>query len=414
MRSALSTLEPLVNSASPRVAFLRSYAGLLGRGDVRRLIAGSMIGRLPSAMLPLAILLMVHERTHSLAAAGLVVGAYGIGRAAISPLAGAMVDRVGQARVLSIGVAAQALLLAALVIAAQVQLPLLLTCAVAAAAGAASPPIQACLRALWPVVASGDQERDAAYSFDATTQELLWIAGPLLVAALLSAVTPAGVVIISAVIGGVGVALFATSPISRGWRAARGVERVRYGALAGRNLRALLVTGVLSGWQWGALTFGVTALAVALGSSRASGLLLACISVGSITGGLTYGARAWRRSVSERYRVLLAATVACGIPLLFAGSIAVAAPLGLLAGLPLAATYASMYILTGRSAPGGTTTEAFTWTSAAFALGVSLGTAGAGALSQTAGVHSAFAMACLAAGAAALLAFNIRDSSTAS
>jgi MFS family permease len=408
------TFEPPVNSASPRVAFLRSYTGLLGRADVRRLIAGSMIGRLPSAMLPLAILLMVHERTHSLASAGLVVGAYGIGRAAISPLVGAMVDRLGQARVLAIGVAAQAFLLIALVAAAQLQLPLPVICAAAAVAGAASPPVQACLRALWPVVAGGDQERDAAYSFDATTQELLWIAGPLLVAALLSAVTPAAVVIISAAIGCIGVALFASSPISRGWRAAKGVERARFGALAGRNLRALLVAGVLSGWQWGALTFGVTALAVSLGSSRASGLLLACISAGSITGGLTYGARAWRWSNSERYRVLLAATVACGIPLLFAGSIAVAAPLGLLAGLPLAATYASMYILTGRSAPSGTTTEAFTWTSSAFALGVSLGTAGAGPLSQTAGVHSAFAMACLAAAAAALLAFNIRDANASS
>jgi MFS family permease len=171
-----------VNSAPPRAGFLSGYAGLVGRAEVRRLIAGSMIGRLPSAMLPLAILLMVHERTRSLAAAGLVVGAYGIGRAAVSPLVGALVDRMGQARVLSIGVVVQAILLAALVGAAQLRLPVAALAAVAAVAGAASPPVQACLRALWPVVAMGDAARDAAYSFDATTQELLWIAGPLLVA----------------------------------------------------------------------------------------------------------------------------------------------------------------------------------------------------------------------------------------
>jgi MFS family permease len=403
-----------VSSAPPRVAFLSGYAVLLGNAEVRRLVVGSMIGRLPSAMLPLAIFLMIHGRTRSLAAAGLVVGAYGIGRAAVSPLIGALVDRVGQTRVLSIGVAAQALLLTALVVVAQLQPSVVINAAVAAAAGAASPPVQACLRALWPVVASGDAARDAAYSFDATTQELLWIAGPLIVAALLTAFSPAAIVIVSAVIGCIGVAVFASSPISRGWRTATGSVRVRFGALAGRDLRVLLVSNVLSGCQWGALTFGVTALAVALGNSRASGLLLACISAGSITGGLVSGARPWRWSARERYRALMAATAACGIPLVFAHSIPIAAPLSLLAGIPLAATYASLYILTGRFAPEGTTTEAFTWTSSSFALGVSLGTAGAGVLSQTFDIHSAFAMACLAAAAATLFTFVVRDPRSAS
>jgi MFS family permease len=189
---------------------------------------------------------------------------------------------------------------------------------------------------------------------------------------------------------------------------------VRFGALADHNLRALLVSNVLSGFQWGALTFGVAALAVGLRNGRASGLLLACISAGSIAGGLASGARSWRGSTIERYRALLAATAACGIPLLFAYSITVAAPLSLLAGLPLAATYALLYALTGRFAPIGTTTEAFTWTSSSFALGVSLGTASAGALSQAFDIHSAFAIACLAAVAATLFAFLVRESRIAS
>jgi predicted MFS family arabinose efflux permease len=181
------------------------------------------------------------------------------------------------------------------------------------------------------------------------------------------------------------------------------------GALGSRELRALLVTVVFAGVSWGALTFGVAALAVSLGSSRASGLLLALVSVGSISGGVLIGARRWSWSTIKRYRALLAATVVCSTPLLLASSIAIAAPMSLIAGFPLAATYASQYILTGRSAQQGTTTEAFTWLSSMFALGISVGYAGAGAASQAIDFHAAFAVACLASGAAALLVLLMRD-----
>jgi hypothetical protein len=390
-------------------SFLSGYAGLLARSDVRRLVIASMVARLPTAMLPLAILLLMHERTGSLAAAGLAVGAFGLGRALVSPIAGALVDRMGQARVLITGATAQVILLIALVVAVQLRVPLVVVVAAAVVAGAASPPVQACLRALWPVVTSGVPAREAAYSFDATSQEVIWIAGPLLVAALLTVGSAAATVIACAVIGFAGVVLFASSPISHGWRGSTSVPRARLGALAGRDLRALIVTGTCTGLSWGALTFGLTALAVELANSRASGLLLACVSVGSIGGGLLYGGRRWGSSVLARYRALLVANVACGAPLLLAGSLLAAVPMSLLAGVPLAPVYASAYILTGRTAPAGTTTEAFTWTSSAFALGVSVGMGLAGAAGQAIDVHAAFALSCAASAAAWLFARFIRS-----
>jgi predicted MFS family arabinose efflux permease len=398
-----------VNSAPPREGFLSGYSDLLKRSEVRRLVSGSMIARLPSAMLPLGILLLVNTRLGSLAAAGLIVGAFSVGRAAASPLVGALIDRLGQLWVLVSGAAVQAILLGGLLVAVDARASVPVTAIVAAAAGAATPPIQACLRALWPVVAPGDAARDAAYSFDATSQELIWIFGPLLVSLLLLVATPGVVIVVCAAIGFAGVTLFVVSPVSRGWRGSRDSKRSRLGALGSRDLRALLVTVVFAGVSWGALTFGVAALAVNLGSSRASGLLLALVSIGSITGGVLIGARRWSWSTIKRYRALLAATVLCCAPLLLANSIAIAAPMSLIAGFPLAATYASQYILTGRSAQKGTTTEAFTWLSSMFALGISVGYAGAGAASQAVDIHAAFAVACLASAAAALLVLLMRD-----
>jgi MFS family permease len=237
-----------------------------------------MIARLPSAMLPLAILLLVDARIGSLAAAGLVVGAFSVGRAAVSPGVGALVDRLGQVRVLIAGAVAQVILLGGLVLTVQLGASLPITTVVGAVAGAASPPIQACLRALWPLVAPGDAARDAAYSFDATSQELIWIVGPLLVSALLIVISPAMLVIVCAAIGSGGIALFVQAPVARRWKGSRNLKRSRLGALASEDLRTLLVTVMFTGLSWGALTFGLVALAVSLGNSRASGLLLALVS----------------------------------------------------------------------------------------------------------------------------------------
>jgi predicted MFS family arabinose efflux permease len=65
--------------------------------------------------------------------------------------------------------------------------------------------------------------------------------------------------------------------------------------------------------------------------------------------------------------------------------------------------------LTGRSAAEGTITEAFTWTSSAFALGVAAGNGGAGGVSQAFGVHGAFGLACVASLIAAIVAIWIRE-----
>ena len=102
-----------------------------------------MIARLPSAMLPLAILLVVNTRLGSLAAAGLIVGAFSLGRAAASPLVGALIDRLGQFWVLVSGATVQAILLGGLLLAVQVHASVSVTALVAALAGAASPPWRA-------------------------------------------------------------------------------------------------------------------------------------------------------------------------------------------------------------------------------------------------------------------------------
>jgi MFS family permease len=378
------------------------YAPLLANRQVRRLLIASMVARLPSAMLPLAVLLLVVESSGSIAAAGLCSGAYGIGRAVLSPFVGALVDRLGQARVLIAGAVAQTAALMALIAVANLHAPLIAVGAMAFIGGATSPPVQACLRALWPMVAAEGQI-DTAYSFDATTQELIWIAGPLLVAAILGAGSAALAVAAAAVLACAGITLFVTTPVSRQAHGARGARWLTPRALGDGRLRALVGTSVLTGFAWGAMTFGLSALAVISGSPRSSGVLLAALSAGSIAGGLLYGARRWPGGATGRFRILLGANAVVSAPLMLVRTVLAATPLAVVAGLTLAPIYATSYALTGRFAPAGATTESFTWTSSAFALGVALGTGVAGVTTESTAPWSAFALACAAPVAAAAL-----------
>jgi predicted MFS family arabinose efflux permease len=74
----------------------------------------------------------------------------------------------------------------------------------------------------------------------------------------------------------------------------------------------------------------------------------------------------------------------------------------LIAGLPIAPSFAASYGLVDRLAVPGTSTEAFSWLSTAIVAGISVGTAAAGVVIEHAGPIEALALAGPCAGVAAL------------
>jgi len=178
--------------------------------------------------------------------------------------------------------------------------------------------------------------------------------------------------------------------------------------LAIPELRALLGPVRLTGVALGAIEVGLPALALHAGSRPASGLLLALWSVGSMTGGLWYGSRAWRVSLGARYRTLLMLAVLCTAPLIVARTIPEGMLCSLPAGLTIAPVFSCQYALIGRSVTPGNETEAFTWVAAALIVGLAVGSALGGGLVAAAGVSAPFAVACLASGLAALSAQHTR------
>ena len=129
----------------------------------------------------------------------------------------------------------------ALVVAAQARVAMAALVALAALAGAVQPPVAGCIRALWSQLACDEQSLETAYALDATTQEVIWTLGPLLVGSTAVALSPAAAVLLCAVFTVCGTIFFAASKLSSDWRA-QAHERSRAGALASPGLRALLPT----------------------------------------------------------------------------------------------------------------------------------------------------------------------------
>ncbi len=139
---------------------------------------------------------------------------------------------------------------------------------------------------------------------------MVWTTGPLAVALIVAVASPRVAVLVLAVVAIVGTRLFVRSPLARD-RGRRAGHRERGSVLANRELRALLWPVLLMGVGLGCTEVGLPSLALHAGSRPASGLLLAVWSVGSIVGGLSYGARVWTAPIDRRYRLLLLSGVVC-------------------------------------------------------------------------------------------------------
>ncbi|HYN16736.1 MAG TPA: MFS transporter, partial [Actinomycetes bacterium] len=376
---------------------------VLRRPFVARLLSSAVVGRMPTAMAGLAIVLLVREGGGSYAVAGLVAGTYAIALAVTSPLLGRLVDRVGQTRVLVGCAVTSGLSFAALAWAGRSASPVVLA-GLAALAGGSIPPVAACMRALWSDLLGPGGQLQAAFAVESTVQELIFVVGPPLVALLAAALSPAAAVLGTGALLLIGVGVFAATPASRAWRPQRRRAADWAGALRSPGIRAVLATIVLLASAFGTVEVTVVAGAEQLGSRTLAGPLLALWAVGSMAGGLAFGSRVTDRGPEQRLVPLLALVVA-GIALLAVATGLAQLGAGMvLAGLGIAPAIACLYLLVDRLAPAGTVTEAFTWVTTAFSTGFAIGSALGGSLVHQVGVDRAFLVAAAGVAAAALLA----------
>jgi predicted MFS family arabinose efflux permease len=379
---------PAVRTSPPAVR------SVLAAPSVVRLLIGSQVGRLPLASAPLALLLFARESL-SLALAGVVVAVYTAAMAVTAPLLARTVDRWRQPPVLWASAVLSGLGFLTVALGGHA-LPV--TLAGAAVAGAGTPPLEACLRALWPDLLP-PAAVPVAYSLDIALQEVIFVTGPLVTLAAVAVAGPSAGLLAAAVLQTVGVAVFALTRAVRRWR---GVPAVRHWAGPLRVPRfAVVVAGVIcAGAAIGSLPVVITGYAEAAGTRSISGWLLAAQATGALVGGLLYT----RATPGGPGRLpLLAAALAAGfVPLLVAPAPPLMAVLLAVSGVSLPPLLTAVFLATDRLTPPGTAVEAFAWIITAFTVGSATGAALAGPLTAN-GIRYGLAFAPVAALLAAVI-----------
>jgi predicted MFS family arabinose efflux permease len=159
-------------------------------------------------------------------------------------------------------------------------------------------------------------------------------------------------------------------------------------------MRTLMIATIPTGTSFGVLEVALPAFAIKEGEEAAlAGILLSAMAIGSIAGGLWYGARNWSGPVVSRYLWLHVIFTLLLLPMLVAGSMVQMGAAMVLAGLFLPPTAAAGYLMIDRITPPGTMTEATTWAMTSNVAGAAIGAALGGLVIQHADVSWAFVLA---------------------
>ena len=370
---------------------------------VRSLFAFSCIGRLSMGALGLLLILQTHELTDSFASGGLVAASYTIALGVSNPALARWVDRAGQTVVLRTGAVVSGAAMAALGLLGDVPVGVLV--ALAALAGAAQPPVGACMRSLWPSLAPDADLRHAAYALEGAAGEIIYILGPVVIVGGIGAWSLEAALLACGVTVLVGDVLFSLHPASRGWRPPAHVERHLLGALRGPGVRVLIAAFALCGLAVGAVEVGVPATLEPDGRESLTGLMLGLWGIGSLATSFAVARAGAAGDPPRRLAILLVAWGATHAALALAVGPLSLGGLLLLAGASISPVLVYANAMLDHLAPEGTLGEAFTWTTTGLTAGIAAGAAVAGVLAEQASPAVAFAVL---GGAGALAAVIVR------
>jgi predicted MFS family arabinose efflux permease len=363
-----------------------NYFDLLRRSSVARLLLAAIVGRLPTSMVALALSLTLREHEVDFRFIGVALAVLTVSQAVGGPVLSRLVDRRDQTSVLFCAALASS---TAVVAAALHPGNRTVVLAGVAVAGFATPPLEPCLRALWPGLV-GQDNLQRAYSLDSVGQEVIFVTGPLLVAATVAVWSPAAALVLTAVLCLLGTAVFASSAPSRRWRGVPGGSGL-LGPLRNPRLVLLLLGVAGTVVPIGSLSIVLVSYAEQHVVWGGASVLLGVSASGALTGALTMGRVQWRTPPTVRIIVLSACLggaylMVATLPPVWAMAVAV-----FVAGFFLPPLLVIAFSLIDQLAPPGTIVEAFAWLVTLFAVGSAAGSAIAGVVQDVSGTRAAAA-----------------------
>jgi MFS family permease len=364
-------LGPTSQSVEP------SYAALLRVPGFGRVVLGTLLARLGGSMLEIALVLFVLQRYQSPSLAGLAVLLSIVPGLALSPVAGALLDRQGRVRLMILDYAVTAGLMAAIVtlsLGHGLPPPLMLMMVtvlgisnILSITGARSLFPLMLPRALW----------DRANGLDTSLYSLTAVIGPATAGVVVARFGPEAALLVTASVAAIAaVSLVGVhEPIARAdsggsligdsWAALLYVVRHP-------TLRGLAIALFLCNLGFGVIPVGIPVLVLRQlhGSAATVGQIFAVVGLAGLVAGLLIG----RVSTEGRERLLLAGCMAIQIPTLvllaFANSLPIVFAIAVIAGAAGSVINVGIFALRQRRTDPA-------WFGRAFAVSMSLNFAGA-------------------------------------
>lgn len=363
---------------------MTSYLSVLKTPGVTRIIVAQLTARFPFGMLSLAFLLHIERIHHSYGAAGLVLAAMSIGQAIAGPMTSRLMGVLGMRMVLW---STLIVCSAAISVIGALIMPLATTMIVAFVAGLSMPPIQSAVRTIYPKLVNS-QQLTTLFSLDASAQEIIWIAGPVIITFVSTqAGTTEGILMAVAILLAGG-AWFISSPEVGRVRIPR--SKRRFGAVLTRppvllaTVVSFLMLAACSGIEAGVVSsFGE--------GSAMAGIVLGLWSLGSLIGGFSFGHRPMGPWATARR--MLVVFIGVFLAIFFTWSwFGLTASL-IISGLGIAPAFAVIFAMVSASVKFSDTAEAFGWVGTGQLIGAALGSALAGFLIDAHGPIGAFIVA---------------------
>ncbi|HTU73554.1 MAG TPA: MFS transporter [Trebonia sp.] len=375
--------------------FLLPYVEIFRIPRAWRFSLAGVIGRMPMSMAGLGIVLLISASTGRYDIAGSVSASGSLGMAACTPLFGRLVDRYGQARVIVPMAAAFGCSVLGLVAAVELHAPTWLFFAPGIIAGSTMPALGPMSRARWSSLLAGTPRLHTAFSLESVADELCFVIGPAAVTLLATAVHPAAGICAAAVLCVAGTLWFAAQrdtepaispPPPRESLAASGdagrphpsAAPTTRSLLASPALPVLMPVYVFLGAMFVTVDLSTVAFAASFGHKALSGLILGTYALGSATGGLWYGTRAFRSPASRRLAVTLSATVAGVCTFWAMPSLQLLVVVIFACGMTIAPSLIAGYSILEATVRPGRVTEAMAWLGTGIYVGVAAGSTGAG------------------------------------
>lgn len=368
---------------------LATYRSVFRTPGTAAFCLAGWVMRVPIAMYPIGLVLILSARTGHYGFAGVLSGVYVVSNGIGNPALARLADRLGQRRLLvpaSLVHVAATMVLAVLVTEQSPDWTLVVATAVS---GFAYLSVGSLIRARWSYVLAGRPELSTAYSLESTLDEVIFVLGPIIATLIATQLKPVLVLYVSAALVLLGAvrltALRGSEPPPHPPHAERHRSAVRE-----RGMPLLTVFAAAMGALFASAEVTIVAFCGQHGQRGVSGAVLAALAGGSAVAGFVYGARTWRSPLLDRYRLQAVAFGLLPLLLLAATNMVVLAVCTFVVGLGIAPTLITAFGLIEQIVPTASLTEGLAWLMTGLGLGYGAGAALVGGIADAHGARAAF------------------------